>query len=109
MKVIIERIADAYAVFNEHGMGNEHERFNGRRLVVGVDQAPPAPMNFRLPGSPEFRGFEVDLTNAVANHLAIDVECDDSITGLASLHGLGERVGFAAFVAWLTYCAALNV
>jgi glutamine transport system substrate-binding protein len=54
-------------------MSNE-QRFSRRRLVVGVDEAPPAPMNFGLPGSPEFRGFEVDLTNAIANQLAIDVE-----------------------------------
>jgi ABC-type amino acid transport substrate-binding protein len=46
----------------------------GGRLVVGVDEAPPAPMNFGLPGSPDFRGFEVDLTNVIANRLSMGVE-----------------------------------
>jgi polar amino acid transport system substrate-binding protein len=30
-------------------------------LVVGVDLAPPGALNLGVPGSPEFRGFEVDL------------------------------------------------
>ena len=49
-------------------------RSGGGRLVVGVDEAPPAPMNFGVPGSSDFRGFEVDLTNAIADRLGMDVD-----------------------------------
>jgi ABC-type amino acid transport substrate-binding protein len=42
-------------------------------IIVGVDEAPPPPMNFGLPGSPEFRGFEVDLLNAVGQRLGLEV------------------------------------
>jgi polar amino acid transport system substrate-binding protein len=40
-------------------------------LLIGVDEAPPAPLNFGTPGSPEFRGFEVDLTQALAARLGL--------------------------------------
>jgi polar amino acid transport system substrate-binding protein len=45
-----------------------------RTIIVGVDEAPPPPMNFGLPGSPEFRGFEVDLLNAVGQRLGLEVQ-----------------------------------
>ena len=32
-----------------------------RPLVVGVDLAPPGALNLGVPGTPDFRGFEVDL------------------------------------------------
>jgi polar amino acid transport system substrate-binding protein len=40
-------------------------------LLFGVDEAPPAPLNFGLPGSQDFRGFEVDLMHAVARRLGL--------------------------------------
>ena len=40
-------------------------------ILFGVDEAPPAPLNFGLPGSREFRGFEVDLMYAVARRLGL--------------------------------------
>lgn len=40
-------------------------------IVFGVDEAPPEPLNFGLPGSPEFRGFEVDLMHEVAHGLGL--------------------------------------
>jgi len=40
-------------------------------ILFGVDEAPPAPLNFGLPGSPDFRGFEVDLMHAVAGRLGL--------------------------------------
>lgn len=42
-----------------------------RVLLVGVDQAPPAPFCFGLPGSEHFRGFEVDLLNELARGLDV--------------------------------------
>jgi ABC-type amino acid transport substrate-binding protein len=36
---------------------------------VGVDAAPPPPMNFGLPGSPDFKGFEVDLLEELGRRL----------------------------------------
>ena len=41
-------------------------------ILFGVDEAPPAPLNFGLPGSPDFRGFEVDLMHATARHLSLE-------------------------------------
>jgi polar amino acid transport system substrate-binding protein len=35
-------------------------------LLIGVDEAPPAPLNFGVPGSTDFKGLEVDLTAAIA-------------------------------------------
>jgi ABC-type amino acid transport substrate-binding protein len=37
-----------------------------QRLIVGLDAAPPPPMQLGAPGTPEFRGLEVDLLTAVA-------------------------------------------
>jgi ABC-type amino acid transport substrate-binding protein len=42
-------------------------------LLIGVDKAPPAPLNFGLPGSPDFYDFEVDLTAAIGARL--DLVC----------------------------------
>lgn len=44
---------------------------SGTTLLFGVDEAPPAPLNFGLPGTPDFRGFEVDLMHAVAARLGL--------------------------------------
>jgi polar amino acid transport system substrate-binding protein len=40
-------------------------------ILFGVDEAPPAPLNFGLPGGHDFRGFEVDLMDAVALRLGL--------------------------------------
>lgn len=40
-------------------------------LRVGVDLAPPEPLQIGDPGSSDFRGFEVDLMNAVASLLGV--------------------------------------
>jgi ABC-type amino acid transport substrate-binding protein len=47
---------------------------NARTLRVGVDHSPPPPLNFGLPGSQDFKGFEVDLTSALAARLHVRVE-----------------------------------
>ncbi len=41
-------------------------------LTIGVDESPPPPLNFGIPGSPDFRGFEVDLTRAIAERLGLE-------------------------------------
>jgi ABC-type amino acid transport substrate-binding protein len=41
------------------------------QILFGVDAAPPAPLNFGLPGSPDFRGFEVDLMHLAARRLGL--------------------------------------
>ena len=48
-------------------------------LRVGVDSAPPPPMCFGVPGSPEFRGFEVDLVNTLAARLQRPLHCEASL------------------------------
>lgn len=40
-------------------------RRNPARLIVGLDAAPPPPLQFGPPGTPEFKGLEVDLLAAV--------------------------------------------
>lgn len=42
-------------------------------LTIGVDESPPPPLNFGTPGSPDFVGFEVDLTRAIAERLGLQV------------------------------------
>jgi polar amino acid transport system substrate-binding protein len=41
-------------------------------LTIGVDESPPPPLNFGIPGAPDFRGFEVDLTRAIAERLGLE-------------------------------------
>lgn len=43
-------------------------------LSVGVDESPPAPLCFGLPGSLNFRGFEVDLMTAIASKLVVSLK-----------------------------------
>lgn len=38
-------------------------------LRIGVDLAPPAPLCFGVPGTPEFKGFEVELLHALSIRL----------------------------------------
>jgi glutamine transport system substrate-binding protein len=40
-------------------------------LSVGVDSAPPSPMQIGASGTPEFSGFEVDLLNGIAARLKL--------------------------------------
>jgi L-cystine transport system substrate-binding protein len=42
-----------------------------RELLVGVDHAPPAPLCFGLPGTPDFRGFEIDMLGDIAGRLGV--------------------------------------
>lgn len=48
-----------------------------RRVVVGLDAAPPPPLQFGPPGTPDFKGFEVDLLTAVATALVFARRNDD--------------------------------
>ena len=41
-------------------------------LTIGVDESPPPPLNFGIPGAADFRGFEVDLTRALAAQLGLE-------------------------------------
>lgn len=50
-----------------------------RMIRVGVDEAPPAPMNFGLPGSRDFHGFEVDLLHAIAERIGCELEFRSSL------------------------------
>jgi ABC-type amino acid transport substrate-binding protein len=38
-------------------------------LTVGLDDAPPAPMQIGTPEDGDFRGYEVDLLEALGCHL----------------------------------------
>ena len=42
-------------------------------LSVGVDSAPPSPMQIGRAGTPEFSGFEVDLLNGIGARLQLSV------------------------------------
>lgn len=50
----------------------------GGVLRVGVDDSPAPPLCFGPPGTPEFRGFEVDLLVAVADRLGVALHCEDA-------------------------------
>jgi polar amino acid transport system substrate-binding protein len=41
-------------------------------LTIGVDESPPPPLNFGVPGAPDFRGFEVDLMRELAARLGLE-------------------------------------
>jgi polar amino acid transport system substrate-binding protein len=59
-------------------------------LLIGVDKAPPAPLNFGLPGSPDFYGFEVDLTAAIGARLDLAVRYRSALWSTI-LNELAER------------------
>lgn len=42
-------------------------------LIVGLDDAPPAPMQIGAPEKGNFRGYEVDLLEEVANRLGVQL------------------------------------
>jgi polar amino acid transport system substrate-binding protein len=44
-----------------------------RELLVGIDDAPPAPMQIGSPETGDFRGYEVDLLREVARRLGVRV------------------------------------
>ena len=46
----------------------------GHVLLVGIDDAPPVPMQQGSPASGDFRGFEVDLLDALALHLCVSLQ-----------------------------------
>lgn len=52
-------------------------------LAVGVDESPPPPLCFGLPGTPEFRGFEVDLLEALASRLGVELRCRSALWSVA--------------------------
>jgi ABC-type amino acid transport substrate-binding protein len=52
-------------------------------LVVGVDESPPPPLCFGLPGTPDFRGFEVDLLEALAARLDVELRCRSALWSVA--------------------------
>jgi len=58
----------------------------GRVLSVGVDESPPPPLCFGPPGTPEFRGFEVDLLEALAGKLGLALRCESAGWSTALAH-----------------------
>lgn len=47
-----------------------------RVLRVGVDESPAPPLCFGIPGTAEFRGFEVDLLTSIASRLGSSLQCE---------------------------------
>lgn len=62
-----------------------------RILTVAVDVSPAPPLCFGLPGTPEFRGFEVDLLNAMATNLDVELRCISAPWDLAFADLVGGR------------------
>jgi ABC-type amino acid transport substrate-binding protein len=51
-------------------MASRRSRFRRpSELIVGLDAAPPPPLQFGPPGTPEFRGLEVDLLGLIVQAL----------------------------------------
>ena len=50
----------------------------GGVLSVGVDESSSPPLCFGPPGTPEFRGFEVDLLEAIAGKLGLTLRCESA-------------------------------
>ena len=48
-------------------------------LRVGVDDSPAPPLCFGMPGTPDFRGFEVDLVASIAGRLGSRTVCDADV------------------------------
>jgi len=44
---------------------------NASALRVGVDESPAPPLCCEVPGTPDFRGFEVDLLESIAGRLGL--------------------------------------
>jgi ABC-type amino acid transport substrate-binding protein len=42
--------------------------------MVGIDDSPPPPMELGEPGTPEFRGYEVDILETVAARLGLSLK-----------------------------------
>lgn len=53
------------------GIGKEPDTLADGELVVGLDDAPPVPMQQGRPDCGDFRGYEVDLLNALADALGV--------------------------------------
>lgn len=49
-----------------------------RVLRVGVDESPAPPLCFGIPGTAEFRGFEVDLLTSIASRLGLALRCESA-------------------------------
>jgi ABC-type amino acid transport substrate-binding protein len=48
---------------------SENSTMAKRTIRVGIDDAPPAPMQFGNPDNGDFRGYEVDLLEEIARRV----------------------------------------
>jgi glutamine transport system substrate-binding protein len=71
-------------------------------LVVGVDESPPPPLCFGLPGTPDFRGFEVDLLEALASQLGVTVRCQSALWSVALAELQAGRLDMICTAATIT-------
>jgi len=62
---------------------------SGEALRVGIDESPPPPLCFGRPGTPEFRGFEVDLLTSLGERLGLALRAE-SLGWESSLERLGD-------------------
>jgi ABC-type amino acid transport substrate-binding protein len=47
----------------------------GRTIRVGIDDAPPAPMQLGNPGTGDFRGYWVDLLEEIGRRVGFGLRC----------------------------------
>jgi len=73
-----------------------------RRLLVGVDAAPPAPLCFGLPGQPEFRGFEIDMLTALATRIGVWFEYTSALWSVILSDLLAGRIDLICTAATIT-------
>ncbi|MGH2598611.1 MAG: ABC transporter substrate-binding protein [Candidatus Rokuibacteriota bacterium] len=71
-------------------------------LTVGVDESPPPPLCFGLPGTPAFRGFEVDLLEALASRLGVELRCRSALWSVALEELRGGRMDMICTAATIT-------
>ncbi|MGH7332590.1 MAG: ABC transporter substrate-binding protein [Candidatus Rokuibacteriota bacterium] len=71
-------------------------------LTVGVDESPPPPLCFGLPGTPQFRGFEVDLLEALASRLSVELRCRSALWSVALDELRGGRMDMICTAATIT-------
>jgi hypothetical protein len=51
----------------------------GTTLLVGLDEAPPAPIQIGSPASGDFRGYEVDLRADLARRIGLQLRYRSSL------------------------------
>lgn len=71
-------------------------------LTVGVDESPPPPLCFGLPDTPDFRGFEVDLLDAIASRLGVALRCRSALWSKAFAELRGGRLDMICTAATIT-------